>query len=175
MGKRVVETYFDAGTDRWKNRVAGGPTMPNVYLLQADAERDGRSFAEFLDCGYRLVGDDAPDPSPAEPAGSPEQRAGDAHGHVRALAARLERLETGESADLEDPLRAELAAQVAGQLATAAEEYAVAAHELAAHLHRAEADQLDSVGEFERAELQRKAAAIDDDLASGRRRSHPAG
>ena len=118
--------------------------------------------------------DDAPDPPPAEPAGSPEQRAGDAHGHVQALAARLERLETGESADLEDALRAELAAQVAGQLAAAAQEYAVAAHELAAHLHRAEADQLDSVGEFERAELQRKAAAIDDDLASGRR-SHPAG
>jgi len=177
VGKRVVETYFDAGTDRWKNRVAGGPNMPNEYLLQADAERDGRSFADFLGCEYRLVGDDAPDPppaEPAEPAGSAEQRASAGNGHVQALAARLERLESGESADLEDPLRAELAAQVAGQLAAAAQEYAVAAHQLAAHLHRVEADQLDSVGEFERAELQRKAAAIDDDLASGRR-SHPAG
>ena len=112
-------------------------------------------------------------PTPSPPA-LRSSEPGDAHGHVQALAARLERLETGESADLEDPLRAELAAQVAGQLAAAAQEYAVAAHELAAHLHRAEADHLDSVGEFERAELQRKAAAIDDDLASGRR-SHPAG
>ena len=74
VGKRVVETYFDAGTDRWKNRVVGGPNLPNEYLLRADAERDGRSFADFLSCEYRLVGDDAPDPAPAVPAGSPELR-----------------------------------------------------------------------------------------------------
>lgn len=175
MGKRVVETYFDAGAGRWKNRVVQGPNLPNEYLLLADAERDGRSFADFLCCEFRLVGDDAPGLPPAEPAGSPEQRATAAHAHVQALAARLERLESGEAAELEDALSAELAAQVAGQLAAAAQEYAVAAHELAAHLHRVEADHLESVGEFERAELQRKAAAIDDDLAADRRRSHPAG
>jgi hypothetical protein len=175
VGKRVVESYFDAGSGRWKNRVVGGPGLPNEYVDQAAAIREGRSFAEFLSCEFRVAGDDAPDAPPDEPGGSPEQRATAAHGHVQALAARLERLESGESADLEDALSAELAARVAAQLAAAAQEYAVAAHELAAHLHRVEADHLDSVGEFERAELQRKAAAIDDDLASGRRRSHPAG
>lgn len=175
MGKRVVESYLDVASGRWKNRVVGGPDLPNEYLHLGDAAREGRGFADFLGCEFRMA-DDQPEPPepPPPPAMSPELRAHAANGRIQALAARLERLAADETAGVEDALRAELAAQVAGQLAGAAEEYAVAALELAADLHRTEAEELEMAGEFERAQLQRKAAIVDDQLAEGRQ-FHPHG
>ena len=176
MANRIVESCFDAASGRWKNRVVGGPDLPNEYVHLDDAASDGRGFADFLGCGFRVVDDAARAVAGAGPDGAPPPEPGPV---PRTAGSRpsprgSSRLETGETADVEDPLHAELAAQVAVQLAAAAHEYAVAAHERAAHLHRVEADHLESVGEFERAELQRKAAAVDEDLAAGPP-SHPAG
>ncbi len=184
---RAVETFFHEDSGRWKNRIVGGPDLPNAYADEVDATRDGRQFAAFLGCDYRVPSE----PAVAVPSGSagPPQpasvRARAAHGRVQALAARLERLESGAAGETDDPgegedaLRVELAAQVAGQLAEAAREYAGVAHELAAEIHRAEADQLDRAGESERAALQRKAAAVDEELAEKAQREkrdrHPNG
>ena len=168
-----METFFHHDSGRWKNRIVGGPDLPNAYVDQEAAARDGRGFAEFLGSEYRVFTEPvvAVPERPAEPPQPAAARARTANGLVQALAARLDRLETGEEGETgegEDALRVELAAQVAGQLVAAAREYAGAAHELAAEIHRTEADRLELVGEAERAALQRKAAAVDDELASSR-------
>jgi hypothetical protein len=178
-----VQTFFHADSGKWKNKIVGGPDLPNEYVDEAGATRDGRQFAEFLGCDYRVPSE--PSTTPAERSLGPPQpasvRARAANGLVQALAARLDRLETGQAAETGDPgegedaLRVELAAQVAGQLADAARRYAGVAHELAAEIHRAEADQLELAGEVERAALQRKAAAVDEDLAAARQDQHPNG
>ena len=97
-----------------------------------------------------------------------------ANGHIQALAARLERLDSTEADEGDDVLRAELRAQVAASLAEAAHEYAGLAHEMAAGIHRAEADALDRAGEVERATLQRKAAVVADQLADVQRQAQDA-
>ena len=180
MGKRVVETFFHEDSGRWKNRIVGGADLPNAYVDEVDAARDGRDFAEFLGCEY-LVSSEPAAATLVRSVGPPQPasvRARAANGLVQALAARLDRLEGGEAGDTDEPgegedaLRVELAAQVAGQLADAAREYAGVAHELAAEIHRAEADQLELAGEVERAALQRKAAAVDEELAAAQRAVH---
>jgi len=167
-------TYFDPESGRWKNRIADGPDLPNTYRHRADAEREGRGFAEFLNCEFRLdpeVPDTEPPGGPAPPAPDPaaDVRARGANDHIQALAARLERLETGESSEDDGALRAELRAQAAATLAEVAHEYAGLAHEIAAAIHRAEADDLDREGEAERASLQRKAATVAEELAAAQR------
>ena len=179
-----METYFHHDSGRWKNRIVGGPDLPNAYVAEEDAARDGRGFAEFLGSEYRVFSRRPPATVPERPAEPPQPAAArtrTANGLVQALAARLDRLETGEdgeTGEAEDALRVELAAQVAGQLVAAAREYAGAAHELAAQIHRTEADRLELVGEAERAALQRKAAAVDEELAAAERAvsdQHPNG
>ena len=169
VGTRVVMTYFSSETGRWKNQIVGGPDVPNAYLHRGDAEREGRGFAEFLNCEFRLdpeVPGDGPSTPPDRP---PSVRARAANDHVQALAARLEQLEAGDPEDGADVLHAELKAQVAASLAEAAHEYAGIAHEIAAAIHRVEADDLDRAGEAERAALQRKAATVADQLAADQR------
>ena len=185
-----METYFHHDSGRWKNRIVGGPDLPNAYVDQECAARDGRGFAEFLGSEYRVftevtevtaVAATVPGrpTEPLPPAAAVRTRT--ANGLVQALAARLDRLEIGEdgaTGEGEDALRVELAAQVAGQLVAAAREYAGAAHELAAEIHRTEADRLELAGETERAVLQRKAAAVDEELAAAQRAvndQHPNG
>jgi hypothetical protein len=175
-----VETYIHAGSGRWKNRIVDGPDLPNAYLHRADAEREGRGLAEFLNCDFRVepgAADESPPaghgPSGPDPHGpAPEVLARAVNGHIQALAARLERLESGEPDDGEDVLRAELSAQVAARLAEAAHQYAGLAHEIAAGIHHTEADDLDRAGEIERAALQRKAASVAEELAAAQREAH---
>jgi hypothetical protein len=168
----VVLTYFDHETGRWKNRIVAGPDLPNAYLHRADAEREGRGFAEFLNCEFQVEPEASGDGPPAPPDRPAEVRLRSAHEHAQALAARLEQLESGGPAEGGEALHAELKAQVAATLADAAHEYAGLAHEVAAGIHRAEADELDRAGEAERAALQRKAAAVADQLADVHRDAH---
>jgi hypothetical protein len=169
VGTRVVMTYFCSETGRWKNRIVGGRDLPNAYVHRADAEREGHDFAEFLNCEFRLDPEVPDVGASAPPDRSAEERARAASEHVQALAARLEQLEAGGPEDGADVLHAELKAQVAASLAEAAHEYAGLAHQIAATIHRAEADDLDRAGEAERAALQRKAATVADQLAADQR------
>ena len=185
MGKRVVETFFHADSGRWKNRIVGGPDLPNAYVDRG-GRRAGRPRVRGVP-GLRVPRvRRRPAPSAATEPGRPSHRQPAAAAPAPPTGWSRpsppgwtgSRPGGGETGEGEDALRAELAAQVAGQLAAAAHEYAGAAHELAAQIHRAEADQLELVGETERAALQRKAAAVDEELAAAQRATsdqHPTG
>ena len=169
-----METFFHHDSGRWKNRIVGGPDLPNAYVDREAAARDGRGFAEFLGSEYRLftrarcrgagaAGRATPAwrlHAPAPPTAWCRHSLRGWTGSRPGRKARPARARTpcGWSWPPRWPASRRRCPRVRR-----------AAHELAAEIHRTEANRLELVGETERAALQRKAAAVDDELAAPQR------